>query len=70
MERKIGYFVPIGLLIGVVFGWGLGATSGNAIIGTGVGALVGVFSGWFIAAAVFEKEEKDKEVRAKGKSIK
>jgi len=51
-------------LIGVVFGWGLGSTSGNAIIGAGIGALVGLFLGWFIAAAAFEKEEKDKEDRA------
>jgi hypothetical protein len=43
---------------------------GNAIIEAGDGALFGVLLGWFIAAAVFEQKEKDKEDRVKGKSIK
>ncbi len=29
MEKKIGYYVPIALMMGVVFGWALGAANGN-----------------------------------------
>jgi hypothetical protein len=61
MEKKIGYYVPIGLLIGVVFGWGLGSTSGNVIIGAGIGALIGVFLGWFIATAATEIDKKKED---------
>jgi hypothetical protein len=60
MEKKIGLYVPITLLIGVVFGWGLGSANGNSAIGAGVGALIGVFLGWFIAAAVHENQNEEK----------
>jgi ABC-type uncharacterized transport system permease subunit len=51
MERKFGYYIVLGLLIGVVFGMGVGAASGNTIFGIGLGALSGVFIGWFVAVA-------------------
>ena len=51
MDRKFGYYIVLGLLIGVVFGIGMGAASGNTIWGIGLGALFGVFIGWFIAVA-------------------
>ena len=54
MERKIGIYSFLGLIIGAVFGLGLGAASGNAIWGIGLGALFGVFIGWFVAIAVQE----------------
>ena len=60
MEKKIGFYVPIALLSGVVFGWALGSANGNAIVGAGVGALIGTFLGWFIAAAAFQNESKNK----------
>jgi uncharacterized protein YcfJ len=58
MERKFGIYVFLGLLIGALFGTGLGAANGNPILGIGGGALAGVFIGWFIAAAVMEKEKR------------
>ena len=58
MERKFGLFVFLGLLIGALFGMFLGAGGANPILGIGGGALAGVFIGWFIAAAVMEKEKK------------
>jgi hypothetical protein len=58
MERKFGYYVVLGLVIGVVFGIGLGAANGNTIWGIGLGALSGVFMGWFVAIAVFKNQEK------------
>ena len=57
-NRKSGLFVVLGLIIGGIFGFGLGAANANALLGTGIGALAGVFMGWFMAAAVHEKEKK------------
>jgi uncharacterized protein YcfJ len=61
MERKFGVYVFLGGLIGAIFGWGLGMANGNSIAGLGGGALAGVFIGWFIAAAVFEKQKGQKD---------
>ena len=57
MERKIGQYAFVGLLIGALLGVGIGAANGNPILGVGGGALPGLFFGWFIAAAVLEKEK-------------
>lgn len=57
MERKFGYYIVVGLLIGGVFGMGLGAANGNTLLGVAGGALAGVFIGWFIAAAVLEYQK-------------
>jgi hypothetical protein len=55
MDRKFGYYVFFGLLIGAIFGSGIGAANRNTLAGLGIGALAGVFLGWFIAAAIIEK---------------
>ena len=60
MERKFGYYIVLGLLIGMVFGMGLGAANGNTIWGIGLGALFGVFIGWFVAAAALQNRNKMK----------
>ena len=52
MERKFGYYIVLGLLIGVIFGMGLGAANGYPIWGIGLGALGGVCLGWFGAVAI------------------
>ena len=57
MDKKFGYIILLGLLIGAAFGFGFGTTNGNPLMGVGSGALAGVFVGWFIAAAIFEKKE-------------
>ena len=54
MERRFGYYVVLGLVIGGVFGMSVGATNGNTIWGIGLGALFGVFIGWFVAAAALK----------------
>jgi hypothetical protein len=59
MDKKFGYYVFGGLLIGAAFG-SLWSANGNIILGTGIGALVGVELGWFIAAAILEKTNKEK----------
>jgi ABC-type uncharacterized transport system permease subunit len=59
MDKKFGYYIFGGLLIGAVFG-SLWATNGNILLGVAFGALAGVAIGWFIAAAVLEKSNKEK----------
>jgi hypothetical protein len=59
MDKKFGYYVCGGLLIGAFLGWGWSA-NGNSLMGIGIGALVGVALGWFIAAAILEKSNKEK----------
>lgn len=59
MDKKFGYYVFGGLLIGTFLGWGWSANE-NSLMGIGIGALVGVALGWFIAAAVLEKSKKEK----------
>lgn len=58
MERKFGYYIFLGLVIGVIFGMGVGAANGNPLFGIGLGALGGVFIGWFVAAAACENRNK------------
>jgi uncharacterized protein YcfJ len=58
MDRRFGYYIVLGLVIGVVFGMGVGAASGNTLLGIGFGALGGVFIGWFVAAAALQNRDK------------
>lgn len=60
MDRKFGYYVFLGLLIGAVFG-SLWSANGNSILGITLGGLAGAAIGWFIAAALIENEKKNKE---------
>jgi uncharacterized membrane protein len=56
MDKKFGYYIFAGLLIGALFGtlWG-------GIPGIAIGALVGTAIGWFAAAYMMEKEKEKKE---------
>ena len=54
MDKKFGYYVFGGALIGAVFGL-LWTVNGNTLLGIALGALAGVAIGWFIAAAALEK---------------
>ncbi len=59
MDKKFGYFVFGGALIGAFLGliWSAG---NNPLAGLGIGTLIGVAIGWFAAAADMEKNNKDK----------
>jgi ABC-type uncharacterized transport system permease subunit len=61
MKQRFGVYIFLGLLIGAVFGMFLGGGSANPILGIGGGAFAGAAIGWFIAAAVLEKEKEKKE---------
>ncbi len=60
MDKRFGYFVFGGMLIGAFFGL-MWAAGGNTILGIGIGALAGVAIGWFGAAAVMEKEKQNRQ---------
>lgn len=59
MDKKFGYYIFGGLLLGALLGW-MWSASNNPLTGMGIGAFVGVAIGWFIAAAMLEKTNKDK----------
>ena len=58
MDRRSEYYIALGAVIGVVFGLGVGAASGNTLLGIGLGAIGGVFMGWFVAAAALQNRDK------------
>ena len=60
MDKKFGYYIFGGLLIGALFGL-IWAGGGNSLMGLGIGALIGTAIGWFIAAAVLENQKKQKK---------
>lgn len=57
MDNSIyGYGVFGGALIGGMFG-----LIAAGVVGMGAGAIAGAFIGWFIAAAVMERQKEKKE---------
>lgn len=57
MDKTPAYYIFLGLLVGAVFGWGLGAVNGNTIHGMQLGALAGLFIGWFIADTALKQRK-------------
>jgi phosphate/sulfate permease len=55
MNKTPACYVFLGLLIGAVFGAGIGAVNGNAIHGMQLGVLTGMFVGWILTAPAFQK---------------
>jgi len=54
VDKRFGYFVFGGLLIGALMGWAWSAGD-NPLAGMGIGALVGVAVAWFMGAYVLSK---------------
>jgi len=59
MDKKFGYYIFGGLVIGAFFGL-IWAGNGNSLLGLGIGAFAGAAIGWFAAAAAMEKEKEKK----------
>ncbi len=57
MDKKFGYYIFGGLLIGALLGW-MWSAGNNPFIGMGIGALVGIAIGWFAAAAMLQQNKK------------
>ena len=62
MDKKFGYYIFGGMLIGVFLGL-IWAADRNAVVGIAIGALVGASIGWFAAADVMEKEKERKQTK-------
>jgi hypothetical protein len=50
MDKTPAYDTFLGLLVGALFGLGIGTLNKNIVTGLQIGTLIGVFIGWFIAA--------------------
>ena len=59
MDKKFGYYIFGGLLIGALFGL-LWIGNGYHLLSMAIGALIGTAIGWFAAAYVMEKEKGEK----------
>lgn len=60
MNKTPAYYIFLGLLIGAIAGWIIGAWSGDVVHGLQLGAMAGLFIGWFLAAVVYEQQSKKK----------
>jgi ABC-type uncharacterized transport system permease subunit len=56
MDKKFGYYIFGGMLIGALFGM-IWVENGNLILSIAIGALIGTAIGWFAAAYAMEKEK-------------
>jgi hypothetical protein len=59
-KQKFGLYIFLGFAFGGILGIALGTVNGNIFNGFWIGASIGVSLGWFIAAAIFEKNKKEK----------
>ena len=55
MDKTPAYPIFLGLLIGTIVGFGLGAINENTTHGMQIGSMAGLFIGWFIAVNPLEK---------------
>jgi len=60
MDKRFGYYVFGGMILGALLGL-LWSAGGNVVWGLLIGGVAGTFIGWFAAAAVMEQEKKKKE---------
>ena len=60
MDRKFGYYIFGGMLLGAILGM-MWAANGNLLLGLAAGAVAGTFIGWFAAAAAMQIEKEKKK---------
>jgi hypothetical protein len=52
MKKTPAYPIFLGLLIGAIVGFGIGAVNGNLIHGMQLGSVAGLLIGWVIAVTM------------------
>ena len=57
MDKTPAYSIFLGLLIGAILGFGIGAVNGDSIYGMQLGAMTGVFIGWVITSWPVQKKK-------------
>jgi outer membrane lipoprotein SlyB len=57
MDNTPAYSIFLGLLIGSILGFGIGAVNGDAVQGMQLGAITGVFIGWVVTALTLQKQK-------------
>ena len=55
MDKTPAYSIFLGLLIGAIFGIGIGALYGDIAHGTQLGALAGMFTAWVLTTLCLQK---------------
>jgi hypothetical protein len=55
MNKTPAYPIFLGLLIGAIVGFGIGAVNGNTMHGMQLGSMAGLFIGWFLAVNPLQK---------------
>jgi hypothetical protein len=55
MDNTPAYTILLGLLIGAIFGFGIGTINGTAVHGMQLGAIAGLFIGWLVTALTLQK---------------
>lgn len=55
MDKRPAFTIFLGLLIGGIVGFGIGAMNGSPIYGMQLGSMTGLLIGWFIAVNPLEK---------------
>ena len=55
MDKMPAYTIFLGLLIGAIFGLGIGALNGDPVYSMQLGAITGMFIGWVVTALALQK---------------
>jgi hypothetical protein len=55
MDKTPAFYIFLGLLLGTLVGFGIGAINGDVVHGMQLGALGGVFIGWVLTAQTLQK---------------
>ena len=55
MDKTPAYMIFLGLLIGTIFGLGIGTVNGTAVHGMQLGAMTGLFIGWLVTTLPRQK---------------
>jgi uncharacterized protein YcfJ len=57
MDKTPAYSTFLGLLVGAVLGFGIGAIRGDSVYGMQLGAMTGMFIGWIVTSRPVQKRK-------------